>query len=766
MKQSTAPLFIASIVVLTAWLFLSTLTSLSGYVQPTEAAALPAQEHLAQQPEQISFFGMNTYFTGLERIHPEPPRDGEDGIATLITMGRETGTAWAREEISWGILERHRKGGREWYQYDDRLRQIANAGYGIIGMISTTPSWARVLDCAERTQRYASQGITTQTYWCPPADVNDFADIVRATVERYDGDGIGDAFGSPRVAAWQLWNEPNAWETWPGTPAEYGALLAAGYRAAKEADPTSMVTLGGVYVFDGSWDTGPHQDGLHFLDKVMRDVPEARQSFDALSIHPYMPDVAPDEIGILSNITLWGRLQTSREWLRDHQNQYGGERRPLWISEVGWSTCSTFALTSDRDERLLRYKLPTRDQADAELSSSSLCKTEDEQATYMVRTHAIALAHGVRHLSYFQLEDKFDGEQAVWGGHSIIDTKAQGYRPKTAYQRYTVMAEQLAGATFSEFGALHTYSHNQNETRQPNARYHIRYWVGTDLVDVLWWSSGSEEVTLELEPGRQAEIIRSDGSRGVWPWDSRTVAFTVSEQPIFVRQKLLPTPTPSTTPIATRTPTPTRTLTATATPTATATATPTTTVTATPTATVTATPTATPSPTPTVEPIMSESGQITITARDAGLLRYTGDNDHEFTELFLPPGAVSTTTRISYTAMLTPSIPLTSTEEITPVGRLFRLDVYQNGEYIPDFTFAQPVCISLEYDESILSDETGQTLRLYYLDADRWRHAGIGPCQGTANDQRLTISTRIQQSAEFALVQVPLERVYLPFIRK
>ncbi len=492
------------------------------------------------------FFGLNTYFTGLERI-PPLNNDGEDGIAQLIGLGRETGAAWAREEISWGNLERHRKNGREWYLYDDRLLQIDQAGYQIIGMFSTTPDWARVEDCAIRVKRFEGISPTVpETYWCPPANVEDFADIVRATVERYDADGVGDAFGSPRVDVWQMWNEPNAWETWPGTPEEYGRLLLAGYKAAKEADPDAVVTVGGVYVFDGSWDDGRgHQDGLLFMNKVLQAVPEAWQAFDVLPIHPYMPDVAPDHPDLVPSITFWGRIVTAQNWLANKTQQYGGTEPRLWIGEVGWPTCSnTLALASNQQDglaELARYRLPSLPQPAAQSglapASDWLCHSEEEQAAYLVRSHTIALALGVEHLNYLQLEDKFDGSYyPVWGATSIVATKSQNYRQKAGYTAYRQMIVQLRDAQFVGFGPLHSYQHSPEQQRAEAARYHMRFSLHKEVIDVLWSTGGSQEVSLALEPGHTATLLSKEGAQLPLAMEAGEVSFAIGSKPVYLRQ--------------------------------------------------------------------------------------------------------------------------------------------------------------------------------------------------------------------------------------
>ncbi len=517
------------------------------------SASVPASFSASRQPvqpDQISFFGMNTYFTGLERIN----NDGDDGIATLIALGRAAGVEWAREELSWGNLERRGKNRWDWRYFDRRLRQLAEAGYGIVGMLLTTPAWARVADCEERIQRYAAAGVYAEDYWCPPADVQDFADYVYAMVERYNGDGYRDAPGSPRVAVWQIWNEPNAWETWPGTPAEYGALLQAGYAAVKAADPTAIVLTGGLYVLDGHWaDTIGHSDGLRFLDAALVAVPGAWHAFDALAIHPYLPDVAPDQPGILSQVTLWGRIATSRDWLASRTRLYGGGLRLIWISEVGWSTCnpaesycrphpSSVAQEPQSDIPPVAPDYRLVAPAYPHLATTTIGKTETEQANYLVRAHVIALAAGVQHMSYFQLEDKFDGSRRdFWQAASILYPRHENYRPKQAYYAYTNLTRQLAHATYLGPGALHTFHYDPQQQHHPVDRYHFRFRrIDRVLVDVLWRNGPAEEVSLALEAGHNAALVTREGQHLAFTAESGMACFTVSEEPVYLRQGLPP----------------------------------------------------------------------------------------------------------------------------------------------------------------------------------------------------------------------------------
>ncbi len=462
--------------------------------------AIPA--HAApNQPAHISFFGMNTYITGLERI----AIDGDKGVEHLIGAGRSAGVEWGREELSWANIEPGRKGGWNWGYFDKRMLQMANAGYGMTGMLLTTPEWARVPDCKAR-----AKAANTYEYWCPPANVRDYADFVWTIIERYDGDGDSDAPGSPRIATWQIWNEPSAPLTWPGSPEEYGRMLVEAYKAGKAADPTATITLGGVYLFDGLG-TDP-TDGIPFYNHMIAAVPESQETFDALPIHPYMTNAAPDAPKIHASITLWGRILLAQRWLNDHQGRRGV--RPLWISELGWATG------------------PGRDGC-----PPNTVPDESLVATYMVRSHAIALALGVQNMSFFQLEDKFDGrdKQVCDDASALLGTAANGYREKPAFVAYRTMTQQLAGATFLGFGKAHVYRYNPRDQNYIGL-YHLRFRRADGTrVDVLWRTLGSKAVDLALETRGGADVVSLDGGRQAIA--GRSVRVDVGEQPVYVVQK-------------------------------------------------------------------------------------------------------------------------------------------------------------------------------------------------------------------------------------
>ena len=87
---------------------------------------------------------------------------------------------------------------------------------------------------------------------------NEWAVFVAVMAERYDGDGQGDAPGSPKVTYFSVWNEPD-WLPWPSRPKDAGdktmrnwfgrdfsdlaRLAFVSHRAARFANPAAKVGM-------------------------------------------------------------------------------------------------------------------------------------------------------------------------------------------------------------------------------------------------------------------------------------------------------------------------------------------------------------------------------------------------------------------------------------------------------------------------------------------------------------------------------------------
>jgi len=129
-----------------------------------------------------------------------------------------------------------------------------------------------------------------------PEDLDAYRGYVTAVVERYDGDGQGDALqGLGRVRFWEVDNEPDLHHRVPPpgepareepflSPAEYAAVYAETSAAVRAADPSAVLLNGGLF------DT-EQENGAAYLRAVEEALlAQGAPTFDALSVHAYFDD--------------------------------------------------------------------------------------------------------------------------------------------------------------------------------------------------------------------------------------------------------------------------------------------------------------------------------------------------------------------------------------------------------------------------------------------------------------------------------------------
>ncbi|MBI5442462.1 MAG: hypothetical protein HY900_14760 [Deltaproteobacteria bacterium] len=158
-----------------------------------------------------------------------------------------------------------------------------------------------------------------------PSDLDAFVAFVTAFVERYDGDGVADAPGSPRVQYWQVGNEPdNVTESgekvsWDDTPANYALLLHRTASAVRQADGQAVVLLAGMVGGQQGFD-----DFYKPMFEALAPMGEG-PSFDVFDVH-WFADISP-------GVTYRG-LGDLLPGIRDVLESYGYGNVPIWTTEV------------------------------------------------------------------------------------------------------------------------------------------------------------------------------------------------------------------------------------------------------------------------------------------------------------------------------------------------------------------------------------------------------------------------------------------------
>lgn len=226
--------------------------------------------------------------------------------ATVVNQLAEHGLRWVRIDVGWASIEDTAKGARNAIHLatvDKCITEASRRGLKVLVTLWLTPAWA---GAAGTTDRH------------PPNNAQDYADFARWMAARYRG----------KVAAWEVWNEPDpAQQFWTGTTAQYVELLKAAYPAFKAGDPSAAVVLAGPSSNDATW---------------IRDVYSlgAKDSFDVLATHPYQPIAdAPPDAPAEANRSWFTSLPAVRKVMLD----FGDGAKPVWFTELGWSAHGNWA---------------------------------------------------------------------------------------------------------------------------------------------------------------------------------------------------------------------------------------------------------------------------------------------------------------------------------------------------------------------------------------------------------------------------------------
>ncbi|MEZ4813445.1 MAG: hypothetical protein R2883_08270 [Caldisericia bacterium] len=146
-----------------------------------------------------------------------------------------------------------------------------------------------------------------------PIDIAAYEKFVRATIERYDGDGINDMPGLTNpVKFWQVDNEPPR-----DGKDDFAVLQEITYKAIKEACPDCQVMIGGATGFPDAFDKN-----FKAYSKILDDLDG--KYIDIFDFHWY-----GDAFGD------YRELGTSLELIRKTLDETGFSDIPIWITEMG-----------------------------------------------------------------------------------------------------------------------------------------------------------------------------------------------------------------------------------------------------------------------------------------------------------------------------------------------------------------------------------------------------------------------------------------------
>jgi hypothetical protein len=308
-----------------------------------------------------------------------------------LELIRDAGFGWVKQEFAWREIEGAGKGTFDWEITDRIMDQVESVGgLEMIARLDNEPSWAS-------GRSYPDPAGIVMT---PPKSFQDFADFCYALASRYKG----------RIAAYQIWNEPNLSREWGGrapNPERYVELLRIGYQAIKKADPNAIVISAGMAPTT-RWDDVAMPD-TEFLKRMY--AAGAKPYFDALGAHgagyKAPPEMDPGVVATDPNYYNVGdpncpgpacRIYCFRHVEDLHQIMVdnGDTAKRVVVLEFGWTM-------DERPDSPYRWH----------------AVTEEQQADYLVGAYRYAKAHwqpwiGVMSLIYMPNIDWTQDDEQFW----------------------------------------------------------------------------------------------------------------------------------------------------------------------------------------------------------------------------------------------------------------------------------------------------------------------------------------------------------------
>jgi len=207
---------------------------------------------------------------------------------------KETGIDLLRISFGWDAIEAD-KDKYEWLFWDDFVKMaVEDYGLTLIPYICYMPKW---------NSRGAADTLYFWNY--PPVDAEEFGEFMKAIVTRY----------KKWIKTWELWNEPDIWIYWQGTPEEFANMITIGANAVKQSDPEAKVVLGGVAYSE------------KFVEKLFKDY-GLSPFVDVVNMHNYYETWNAQPVENIDD-----HIFKMSDVIKNY-----GNNQPLWMAEVGYST--------------------------------------------------------------------------------------------------------------------------------------------------------------------------------------------------------------------------------------------------------------------------------------------------------------------------------------------------------------------------------------------------------------------------------------------
>lgn len=229
---------------------------------------------------------------------------------------RTVGASFIRISAKWNLIQPASSTSFNWTTLDAAVSAARASGLSVLMNIEgPAPVWAQ------------KPGADPGANGNAPANPANFGGLAQQLAKRY----------SARVAAWEIWNEPNlSHYLLPPTAQEYVPLLRAAYSALRSAGANQPVITGGL-----SSSRDNTRDTVFIADMYALG---AKNYFDGIGVHPY---TMPYPITADSRGGGDGGGAAVLSSTRSTMLANGDGNKGVWITEYGQPTGSTPASSSE-----------------------------------------------------------------------------------------------------------------------------------------------------------------------------------------------------------------------------------------------------------------------------------------------------------------------------------------------------------------------------------------------------------------------------------
>jgi hypothetical protein len=411
---------------------------------------------------------------------------GEDYEKSLDYM-KEAGATGVRFMSRWGGMHweqaEPQKGTFDWSSFDAQYLAAKERELNImVTLYPSSPSWDN--PNAEYDNEY-------------PINMEEYLNFVKSAAERYDGDGVDDAPGSPVVSSWVLMEEIERGDEqkwWGGTPEQYADLFVKTYYAIKGANPDAIVLTYGANNWRGI-DTGAIETitkpALLEINRLTSDKNDFSLDY---SLHYYHTENSADYIRTL-------------DYTKNMLAAIGLENNKIIMEDM-----APFLKKDDPEK-------------------------EQKVAKQIVVSHVLSFANGLKTVGWAQLSDGFEYavnfEAGIISSPTMSNAGISNNFRNLGFYSYKLMTEKLGGSDLN----------NVQTIQESRDLYLFKFIKNGKNIWVAWGDNGKNVKISEIN-SKQVSITDAVSSKAnPTNFNSETklvnngaITFDLSDAPVYVEE--------------------------------------------------------------------------------------------------------------------------------------------------------------------------------------------------------------------------------------